>query len=272
MSGRRKQLAARRVALGLTQEALAESLGVSSLSIRRWEAGTTKPRTPQRAPLADRLQITLPELERLLSGTPEVPVPDGHAVPSWLTHYASLEQGAARLQTVEPITIPGLLQTEDYARALMQYHYRPVSEGEVADTVRVRLARQAVLDREPDPLELHCIIDESVLNRQTGTPEVMAAQLDHLASVAAKPTVLIQVVPASGGVMHSASFGSFTLFTAADKARPYMACTEDLGSIHYQDSRHAIEAHTGLFDHLAAVALSPEQSAELILNQAERYR
>lgn len=135
-----------------------------------------------------------------------------------------------------------------------------------------RMARQAVLDRNPDPLELHCVIDESVLNRETGGPAVMAEQLDRLASVADRPTVLVQIVPAGGGALHCASFGSFSLFTSAESSGPFMACTEDLGGNHYQDGPTVIEAHAELFEHLTTIALPPEQSAELIKTRAERYR
>ena len=271
MPPRREQLAARRQALGYSQETLSEAIGVAVESVARWERGQTKPRAMHRSPLADRLQVTLPELERILNGH-EQPALNGHAVPAWLSHYASLEQGAARFQTVEPISIPGLLQTEQYATAMMQNYYRPASANDIADRVQARLARQAVLDREPDPLELHCVIDESVLNRETGSSAVMADQLDHLVSVAGRPTVLVQIVPAGGGALHCTWFGSFSLFTSAGSSKPFMACTEDLGGIHYQDSPHVIEAHAELFEHLTTIALPPEQSAELIKTRAEKYR
>lgn len=225
-----------------------------------------------RRPLAKALELGLPELERMLGGDGSASAPNGHAVPGWLDHYASLEQGAARFQTVEPITIPGLLQTEQYATMMMQLHYRSVSADDVSDGVEARMARQAVLDRDPDPLEFHCIVDESVLNRETGSSALMADQLAHLAAVAARPTVVVQIVPASGDALLCTWFGSFGLFTSAGSSRPFMACTENLGGVHYQDSPNVIEAHAELFEHLATVALSPEQSAELIKNRAERYQ
>jgi transcriptional regulator with XRE-family HTH domain len=271
MTTRRQKLASRRRALGFSQESLSEAVGVSPTTVARWEQGTSLPKAIIRGPLAEKLQVTMPELERMLTSEPPAAL-NGHAVPAWLDHYTSLEQGAARIQTVEPVTVPGLLQTEDYAAAMLRQHYQPVSEQDVADRTESRMTRQAVLDRRPDPLELHCIIDESALNRETGSAGVMAAQMDHLLAMDAKPTVLVQIVPADGPALHTAWFGSFTLFTSAGSSTPFMTCTENLGGVHYQDSPHVIEAHAELFAHLAAVALTPEQSAELIKNRAERYR
>lgn len=269
---KREKLAARRVALGLTQEMLAEATGVTAAAVRRWELGAARPRARQRAPLAEKLQVTLPELERMLGGGGSVEAPNGHAVPSTLDHFASLEQGASRLQSFEPITVPGLLQTADYARAAMETNWRSPSSEAISGWVEGRLARQEVLDREPSPLELCCVVDESVLNRVTGGPGVMAAQLDHMVSMAQRPTVQLQIFPAESPSLHSAAFGSFTLFTSDSSSRPFMVCTEDLTGFNYLDRPPALEIHAELFEHLATVALSPEQSAELIQNRAERYR
>lgn len=272
MTVRRSRLTDRRVELGLTQEALAERVGASTASVRRWETGISTPRTRQRQPLAKVLQMTLPELERTLSDQGGPPAPNGHEVPAWLDHYASLEQGAARLQTVEPIVVPGLLQTEAYARAVVRHYYLPVADDDIESRVRSRMARQVVLERRPDPLELRCVIDESVLSRVTGGLDVMADQLDHLVALGDRPSVLIQVMPADGPGLHSTWFGGFNMFTSAQAETPFMICTDHLGGVQYNDSQQAIEAHVGLFEHLCHIALPPEQSAELIHTRAERYR
>ena len=271
MPDRRQQLADRRLALGFSQEALAEAIGVSAASIARWERGASRPRPMQRQPLADKLQVTLPELERMLGGKAAAP-PNGHAVPGWLSHYASLEQGAARLQTFDPVTLPGLLQTAAYAEAVMRTSWISLSDDIIRERVEARVARQAVLGREPEPLELCCVIDESVLYRVTGGPEIMAEQLDYLCTMANRPSIQLQVFPSDGSAVHMASFGSFRLFTSAEVEMPYIVCTEDLTGFNYLDRPPAIEAHVELFDHLTTVALPPDQSAELIQNRAERYQ
>jgi hypothetical protein len=224
-------------------------------------------------PLAQLLQITLPELERLLNGDQVPAAPNGHVVPTWLSHYASLEQGAARLQSFDPITLPGLLQTAAYAEAVMRTHWVDLTDAVVHERVASRLARQVVLDRAPNPLEFCCIIDESVLYRETGGADVMAEQLDHLLALAQSPTIHLQISPSDSSAVHMASFGSFDLFTSEGATVPYMVCTEDLTGFNYLDRPPAIEAHIELFDHLSRTALTPIQSAELLQRtRTERYR
>jgi hypothetical protein len=176
------------------------------------------------------------------------------------------------LQTFEPVTLPGLLQTAAYAEAVIRTSWVPLSDDSVREQVEARVARQAVLDREPTPLELCCVVDESVLFRLTGSTGTMAEQLDHLVSAAARPTVQLQILPFDGHAVHNASFGSFHLFTGEEATAPFMCCDDSLTGVNYQDNPSAIGAHAELFDHLTAVALPPDESAELIQNRAERYR
>ncbi|MGF1595713.1 MAG: DUF5753 domain-containing protein [Acidimicrobiales bacterium] len=159
-----------------------------------------------------------------------------------------------------------------YATAVMRSSHVPLPDFTIHDRVRVRLARQAVLDRAPDPLELGCIVDESVLHRVTGGSQVMADQMEHLAKLAGRSTITIQVVPTASSALHCAAFGSFRLFSAAGAAAPFMTCTEDLTGVNYLDRRSAIDAYAQLFEHLTTVALTPADSAELIHTTAEHYR
>ena len=241
-------------------------------SVARWEQGTSTPLARYRRPLAESLELTLPQLEALIESGETPSGLNGHALPPWMDHYTSLEQGAAILRTFEPIAVPGLLQTEAYAMAVMAATHLPVDGQAIADRVRVRMARQAVLDRRPEPLELICVVDESVLHRITGSRSVMADQLGHLTAMASRPTIRLQIVSRDSSVLHSAAFGSFRLFTSSGATEPFMACTEDLTGFNYLDRRHAIEAHAELFDHLTSVALSPGDSVELIGTTALAYR
>ena len=90
----------------------------------------------------------------------------------------------------------------------------------IADRVEVRMARQAVLDRRPEPLELSCVIDEMATTRQTGTPATMADQLDHLLEMSLRATIQIQIYPATSPPLHDVAFGSFRLFTSAETVLP----------------------------------------------------
>lgn len=269
MPSPRLLLAARRAELGYSQETLAEAVGASPSAVARWEQGVTSPRPAYRSRLAEALQATLPELERLVNGAGPVEI-NGHAVPGWLDHYASLEQGAARLQTFDPITLPGLLQTAEYATAVMRSNWVEVSDEVIAQRVAARMQRQAVLEaRLPQPLELLAVIDESILLRPTGGPDTMVRQLDYLLDRGALPTVRLQVMPLAADAVHMASFGGFQLFSKEGAGVPFMACTEDLTGINYLNRPQMIEPHSELFDHLSRMALSPKQSAELIATRAE---
>ena len=269
----RRQLAARRRAIGHSQESLAQVLDVRAQSVARWEQGTTTPLARYRRPLAEVLDLTLAELEYLLDAPDQaLATPGQQWVPQWMDHYTSLEQGAAKLQTFEPIAIPGLLQIEAYAVGVMESSHLPVSDDVLRARVEARMARQSVLQREPHPLELHCVLDESVLRRVTGDPSVMTAQLDHVCEAALTQSVVIQVVAASSSALHCAAFGSFRLFTSPAAPSPFIACTEDLTGFNYLDRPEAIEAHAALFDHLTSVALPPTESLALVGAVAEQFR
>ena len=265
-------MAARRRALGHSQESLAELLEVRPQSVARWEQGTSTPLARYRRPLAELLELSLPQLEHLIANGDGSPALQDPVVVGWMDHYTSLEQGAAKLETFEPIVIPGLLQTEAYATAVMRASHVPLSDYTIQDRVRMRLARQRVLERAPHPLTLVCVVDESVLHRVTGGPETMARQLDPLVQMSRRPSITIQIVPVQCGALHCAAFGSFRLFTAPGADAPFMTCTEDLTGFNYLDRRPEIDSHAGLFAHLSTVALSPAESTQLIQTTAEQYR
>lgn len=260
----RTALRQRRREQGLTQEAIAHAIGVATTTYREWERGTTSPRVGFRPRLARQLGVSLAEVARLLDQHNDTPASDPlPGQPHWLWHFTSLEQGAARVCTYEPVVIPGLLQVAGYATALERDDASGLSDHEVARRVAARLARQLVLTRTPDPLELSVVIDESVLHRVAGDRAVMAEQLDHLADVAAQPNLDVRVLPLGSGVFNAA-WGSFTVLTACTASTPCIVCTENRTGINYLENPHTVTAHTRLFEHLQARALSPGQSLDLI--------
>ena len=267
----RHELQARRKAAGYSQETFAHALEVASSSVGRWENGIGTPLDRYRRPMAELLGVTLAELEHMI-GMNSPAALHGHAVPPWLNHYASLEQGAAKLQTVEPLAIPGLLQTQEYAAAVMRAYFLPVSDDGVTERVNARMARQRVLDRKPEPLELVCVIYEPVLHQMMGGREVMAGQLRHLCKMAAGPTVELRVVPLGKTEIQSALFGPFWLFTSAGATSPFIVCTEDIGGLNYLDRPNLIATYVLLFEYLVNSALSATQSTELIRATAEDYQ
>jgi hypothetical protein len=253
--------------LGLTQDDVAHAAGLTANSIRRYELGLSAPRGGDRRAYADALRWTTAQLALAFTDDPE-PV-NGHSVPGWLGHLASLEQAAQQIATFEPVVVHGLLQTAGYACAVEAIGPGTTSDDDIARKVENRMARQAVLDR--DRFHLTVILDESVLYRIAGGPVVMADQLEHLAVVADHPAVDLRVLPLDAGVF-SAAFGSFTLFTSPDAINPFMVCTEDRAGPHYLDRPHELEVHINLFAHLGEFALSPSASVDKVYGAIKEYR
>lgn len=268
MSARRDGLRQRREELGLTQEVLAEKLGIAVTTYRGWELGSNVPRVGFRPQLARVLDVTPAAVAAWLDGERQE-TPAALAVPAWLGHLATLEQGASRILTYQPVVVPGLLQTERYAEAVERAE--PVSESTALSRVRARLLRQAVLFRDPDPLCLSVLLDESVLYRPAGSAQVMYYQLRHLATLSERPTIEVRVVPLTAGVF-SAAWGSFQVLTSPGSSEPYIACVMDGVGAHYLERPGDVEAHVRLFGRLTAVALSPAKSRDLLNNALERYQ
>jgi transcriptional regulator with XRE-family HTH domain len=270
MVGARLALRRRREQQGWTQERLAHALGVETSTYRSWERGDALPRVGRRPRLANLLDISLVEMNRLLDGHDLLGMPGSRQVVEWLSMYASLEQGASQLCAFEPVTFHALLQTRGYAVAVERTGIE-TSDDDVAQRVEVRMARQRVLHRQPDPLQLHVVLDESVLHRATGGHRVMAEQLGHVADLAPRPNVTVQVLPLDPGV-HAAAFGAFTVLTSAGASTPHMACAHDRAGFRYHELRDAVDAHAALFAHLCGAALPPGASIDLIRAVAkERY-
>ncbi len=262
----RERLAERRRELGLSQGDVADAIRVEVGNYSRYERGLVSPRPAVHKRLAKVLDWTPAQLTIAMGDEPQ-PV-NGHEVPGWLGHHVSLEQAAGRICAFEATTVHGLLQTSAYATAVETVGPDQVSEAEIARRVKWRLARQAVLDRDP-PLDVTVVLDESVLARVAGSPAVMADQLDHLGDVSSRPNVDLRVLPFAAGMF---VFGSFTLFSHPEASTPFMAVTEDRAGAHYLDRDTEREAHVDLFACVHDLALDPDASVDLIAARAKEYR
>jgi transcriptional regulator with XRE-family HTH domain len=270
MAARRDGLRQRREELGFTQEELAIKLGVATTTYRGWELGHFTPRVGHRPRMARVLGVTSATVAMWFDED-RVDAPNGLEVPEWLGHLATLEQGAARILTYEPIVVPGLLQTEAYAMAVERAG--PGREEDVIPRVRARIARQAVLFRNESPLELSVLLDEAVLYRTAGDHAVMASQLTHLVKVSFElPSLELRVLPLTAEAFNAA-WGSFLILASPGASGPYMACTVDGFGVRYLDRPGEVAAHCAIFEQLSAVALSPADSRDLIATALqERYR
>ena len=181
----------------------------------------------------------------------------------WFQEWADIEARATVLRWYEPLVVPGLLQTEDYARAILSA--RPDGNlDDLDEQVAARLARQAILDRTGAP-QLWCILDEGVLHRAIGGSKVMRSQLYRLAEVAEHPKTTIQVIRSGGA--HAGLLGGFII--ADLDSKPPMAYLETAAHGQVTDSA-LVTAHVALsFDRLRAEAESWAASRDLIRKVAE---
>lgn len=174
--------------------------------------------------------------------------------------YIGLEAEATWLLDFEAITVPGLLQTESYARALLASALPAMTDDAIESRVKVRMERQRARLESAQPVNLWAIIDESVVRRRIGGPVVMREQLRHLIDVAARPNVTVQMLPYAAGA-HPGVIGSFVVLRFADD--PDVAYIEGVAGDVYAEGTD-VERFTLAFDGLRAAAASPGASLEML--------
>jgi hypothetical protein len=180
--------------------------------------------------------------------------------------FVTAEAEARTLKTFEHTLVPGLLQTEDYARALVEA-YPGLSEDEVAARVAAKLDRQKVLDTEEPPW-LWAIVDEQVLRREIGGPAVMAVQLAKLAEFARRPRVTIQVISAARA--HTGLVGAFVIAELAE--HPTVAYLDSVLDGQTVQDPGMVEMATVVFDTIRTDALSRAESQEFIEEGVRQWK
>lgn len=207
-----------------------------------------------------------PRRERLLELAEQANEPgwwqrSGEAVPGWFSEYVGLESAAVRIQTYELLFVPGLLQTSEYARAIVTRGRPETADAVVEERVDVRMKRQRILDR-PDATRLWAVVEESVLHRPIGGHAVLAAQLDHLLERTRRPNITLQVLPSelSGYGAETA----FSLLRFAEPDVPDLAYIEGLTGAVYLDRRGEVEEYSRVMDELTIDALSPDETRSLL--------
>jgi transcriptional regulator with XRE-family HTH domain len=181
--------------------------------------------------------------------------------------YVGLEAAAAELRSFEPLVIPGLLQTEEYARAMVLAGWPDMSTEEVEQRIRVRMKRQSLLFQD-DPLQLSIILDEAALRRPVGGIEAMRRQLDKLVNAAGLPHVTLQVLPLSAGA-HGGMDGAFTILLFEEQANQNLVFAANGAGGLFLEKDDEIERYAGIFAGLQRGALSPTRSIEMIATLAK---
>jgi transcriptional regulator with XRE-family HTH domain len=181
-------------------------------------------------------------------------------LPATYSRFIGLESAAVAMRDYESLIVPGLLQTEDYYRAVMQADVPDGSDEAIASRVKIRLERQELLTRAVDPLRLIAVLDESVIRRVIGGPDIMRSQLKHLVEASRLRNITIQVLPFSGGA-YAGMAGSFAILDFADALSVVYA--EALAGDIYQEAED-VRRYVAVFESLRAAALSPLESIRLI--------
>jgi hypothetical protein len=184
-------------------------------------------------------------------------------LPDWFETYVGLEQATSLIRSYELQFVPGLLQTDGYARALTRLGHRSAPPEEIERRVSLRLRRQEVLLAPASTPRLWAVIDESALRRPLGGREVMRDQLRHLVELTELAQVTIQVVPFDRGG-HSAVGGSFSILRFADPELPDIVYLEQLTSALYLDRNIEVDQYREVMNSLSAEAETPADSQRLL--------
>jgi transcriptional regulator with XRE-family HTH domain len=271
------ELRALREQAGLTIDEVAKALECSVSKVSRLETGQGIPYRRDVRDLLDRYGITdQARRDRLMRWVREgnrqgwwddfsdvlAPDPEDPLRPDNLSRYVALEQDASEVRSFEAIVVHGLLQTEDYARAVL--NTLSTADKEATDRlVELRMRRQRRLYADEDPLIIRMVFDEAVLYRPVGGPQVMREQLARLLRDAQRPNITLRVLPFSVGAHRSVS-GSFVVLAFADTDDNDLVYIESHVGDLYLEKEHDVQVYEKLFDVLVGQCLTADQSAKLI--------
>jgi transcriptional regulator with XRE-family HTH domain len=256
---------------GLTCEQVGEQLECSGTRISRIETGRISVRPGDVREMLELYDVSDDEAGALAQLAREARRKGwwhayGRVYPDWLESYIGLEFEAIRLRDFQPLVLPGLLQTEDYARAVLRAAPDAGSSEAIDRQVALRMGRQAILT-QPAPPDLWVVLSESVLRVEPGGAAVLRAQLRRLADLARRPNVALQVLP-SRAAAHVAPVSPFTILDFPEAADPTVVYLEHLTGSLFLESGDETWRYTVVFDHLRAEALGTAESADLITRLA----
>ncbi|MGW4895928.1 helix-turn-helix domain-containing protein [Kitasatospora sp. NPDC004240] len=183
-------------------------------------------------------------------------------LPGWFQTYVGLEEAAALIRTYEVQFIPGLLQSEDYARAVFGQSRPVISDEEIERRVSLRQRRQKLLTDGSSP-RLWAVIDEAALRRPVGGPKVMRGQVQYLIDVAEQANVVVQVMPFRFGA-HAGESGAFTILRFPEQDLADVVYLEQLTSALYLDKRDDVDAYIQVMERLCVDSLTPERTIDLL--------
>lgn len=264
-----KRLQELREAAGLGRDEAARVLRVAPATVRRMETAEVALKIPYVQVLLETYGVPENEASAFVTLAEEANQPGWwqrfhDVLPDWFSLYVSLEGAARIVRSYEPHFVPGLLQTEDYARAVLEAGTIGQTGPESIERhVSLRMERQRLLER-PDPPHLWVIMEETVLRRPvSGRGEVMRGQVDKLLEFAERDRVTLQIAEFAAGP-HPGTYAPFSLFRFAEPELPDMVYTEYLTGALYLDSRTEVATHLEVLDHMSTAAASAERTKKIL--------
>jgi hypothetical protein len=262
------QLRRLREARGIAREAAGYTIRASESKISRMELGRVSFKVRDVEDLLTLYQVNdEDDREPLLALANAANLPGwwhryGDVLADWFQPYLGLEEAASVVRTYEVQFVPGLLQTADYARAVVARGHIGAPAAQIESRVSLRMARQQLLTR-PDPPQLWAVLDEAALRRPIGGVDVMRAQLQALIDVSELDNVTVQVMPfRSGG--HAAEGGAFTILRFPERDLPDVVYLEHVTSAIYLDRRTDADAYLETMNRLCIESAPPADTASIL--------
>jgi transcriptional regulator with XRE-family HTH domain len=257
-----------RTEAGVSREDAGEAIRASAWKLHRLENGQVSYKERDIIDLLRRYGVTDPgEIDTFLALAREANQPGwwtpySDLLPEWFRAYVDLEAVATLIRSYEALFVPGLLQTEEYMRALMRATLHDRRPEEIERRVKLRLNRQQLLTR-PDPPRLWAVMDEAALRRAVGGTKVLRAQIERLIEAAALPNVSLQVVPFTTGA-HPAMVGAFSILRFAEPDLPDVVYLEHLTGALHLDKPEDVEGYRQIWSNAGLHGAPPEQAAEVL--------
>jgi transcriptional regulator with XRE-family HTH domain len=266
------QLRMLREVKGITREEAGYAIRASGSKISRMELGRVSFKERDVTDLLQLYGVDEDETATLVALAVQANTPGwwhkyGDVLPDWFQVYVGLEEAASLIRLYEVQFVPGLLQTADYARAVVRLGQPGAAPEEIERRISLRMGRQELLTKPAGP-RLWAIVDEAALRRPIGGKEVMRAQLEQLILATEEPQVTLQVMPfRSGG--HAAEAGAFTIMRFPEPDLPDVVYLEQLTSALYLDKRDDVEKYTEVMERLSVESESPERSVDILSGMLE---
>jgi hypothetical protein len=185
----------------------------------------------------------------------------GDVLPSWFHSYLGLEAAAQLIRTYELQFVPGLLQTPEYVRAVVQLGRTTIPDQEIERRVALRLSRQEALTR-PNPIKLWAVVDEAVLRRPIGGVKAMRVQLEYLIESCRQPNITLQVMPFNAG--NPATGGAYSILRFPEQDLPDIVYIEHLTSALYLDKLEDLDQYTATMEALCVAAPPPGRTEGIL--------